>query len=68
MRVDFVVPFIDPVVVANPLSHSDTAPAVVRIRPVDTGFELRIQEWDYLDGTHASEIVNYIVMERGHHP
>jgi len=41
-------------------------PALVRIRNIDQeGFEIRIQEWDYLDGWHSPETVSYIVMEKG---
>ena len=29
------------------------------------GFEIRVQEWDYLDGTHVKETVTYVVMEPG---
>jgi len=58
--------FIDPVVVAKPLSYNEGEPAVVRIQNVDsTGFYVRIQEWAYLNGTHTTENVSYIVMERG---
>ena len=65
-RVDFTDSFIDPVVVAKPSSYNETDPAVVRIKDVDsTGFDISIQEWDYLDGSHAFETVGYIVMERG---
>ena len=65
-RVNFMVGFADPVVVAKPLSSNDIDPAVVRIRNVDSsGFEMRIQEWDYLDGVHSEESVTYMVMERG---
>ena len=64
--VEFNDIFIDPVVIANPLSYNGGDPAVLRIRNVDsTGFYMRIQEWDYLDGTHSTENVSYIVMERG---
>jgi len=67
-RVEFSEAFSDPVVVAKPLSSNEDEPAVVRIGNVDaTGFEIRIQEWDYLDGTHAEETVGYMVMERGAH-
>ncbi|MBW2073076.1 MAG: hypothetical protein JRI89_17745 [Deltaproteobacteria bacterium] len=56
----------DPVVVAKPLSLNDEEPAVVRIRNVKgTGFEIMVQEWDYLDGVHEEEKVSYMVMERG---
>ncbi len=65
-RVEFSEPFVNPIVVAKPLSFNGSDPAVVRIRHVGpTGFDIRIQEWDYLDGTHTSETVGYIVMERG---
>lgn len=67
-RVDFKGTYAEPVVVAKPASLNDIEPAVVRVRNVDaTGFELRIQEWDYLDGIHGEEQVSYIVMERGSH-
>jgi len=64
--VTFNQSFIDPVVVCKPLSLQDSDPAVVRIRNVNSnGFEIRVQEWDYLDEAHASEIVGYVSMERG---
>lgn len=67
-RVTFTHAFVDPVVVAKPLSNIDSEPAVVRIDNVDaTGFDIRLQEWDYLDGLHALERVGYLVMERGSH-
>ena len=65
-RVHFEGTFTDPVVVAKPASLNDPDPAVVRIRNVgETGFEVRIHEWDYLDGVHGYEQVSYIVMEKG---
>ncbi|MBW2194214.1 MAG: hypothetical protein JRF37_01220, partial [Deltaproteobacteria bacterium] len=58
--------FSDPVVVAKPISLSGTDPAVVRIRNVaSSGFEIRVQEWDYLDGVHSVEEIGYLVMESG---
>jgi PKD repeat protein len=66
--VEFGREFNDPVVVANPPSFNDAAPATVRISGVEaTGFWIRIQEWDYLDGIHGFETVNYIAIERGSH-
>jgi ABC-type transporter MlaC component len=65
-RVGFTEIFIDPVVVAKPASLNGREPAVVRIRKVDTsGFEVRIQEWDYLDGLHHDEQISYLVIEKG---
>ena len=66
MQVAFKESFSDPVVVAGSLSLEDTSPAVIRIRNVNAGgFEIRVQEWDYLDGVHGVERVSYVVMERG---
>ena len=66
-RVNLSKAFVDPVVVVKPASRNDVSSAVTRVRNVDAqGFELRIQEWSYLDDeTHAEEQVGYIVMERG---
>lgn len=65
-RVLFEKTYTDPVVVAGPLSHNGDHPAVVRIRNITTtGFDIRIQEWPYLDGPHILEQVGYVVMERG---
>jgi hypothetical protein len=60
--------FKNPVVVAQPHSENGTDPAVVRVQNVDpTGFDLSVQEWDYLDSQHVLEKVGYLVIERGSH-
>ncbi len=65
-RVEFSDPFINPVVVAGPPRSNDDAPSAIRLRNITTtGFDIRIQEWDYLDGGHATETVAYLVMEQG---
>lgn len=67
-RVSFGRQFIDPVVIAKPFSSNGGDPGVVRIRGVDSwGFEIRIQEWSYLDGPHAKERVSFIAVEEGRH-
>ncbi len=67
-RVDFEEPFVDPVVVAGPLSFNDGDPSVIRLRNItSTGFEIRVQEWNYLDGSHAFEKATYLVIEKGVH-
>ncbi len=67
-RVTFRTPFIDPVLVTKPVTYNNSDPAVVRMRNLDqTGFEVRLQEWDYLDGIHDREKLNYLVMEQGRH-
>jgi PKD repeat protein len=66
--VELARPFVAPIVVANPPSANDAEPALVRISGVEsTGFWIRIQEWDYLDGIHGFETVSYLVMEQGSH-
>lgn len=65
-RVTFNETFSDPIVIAKPLSYNETDPAIISIRDVDaSGFNVRIQEWDYLDGNHALEKIGYLVIERG---
>ncbi|MBK1721584.1 PKD domain-containing protein [Thiocystis violacea] len=65
-RIDFQQAFENPIVVAKGLSSIGADPAVIRIRDVDsTGFWVRVQEWDYLNGWHATELASYIAMERG---
>jgi hypothetical protein len=65
-RVAFRKPFSDPIVVATPLSYNGADPAVLRMRNIDAiGFEIRIQEWNYLDGRHTLETVGFVVAERG---
>jgi hypothetical protein len=67
-RVNFTRKYTNPVVVAKSLSANGPDPAVVRIARVDnTGFEISVQEWDYLDGVHLSESIGYLVVEAGHH-
>jgi PKD repeat protein len=52
-RVGFRQTFVDPIVVATPLRTNDPTPATVRIRNIGpTGFDIRIQPWDYLSNTH----------------
>ena len=66
--VDFDVPLDDPIVVAGPVSLNGGDPVTVRVRDVtDTGFEWQIDEYNYLDGAHATETVDWFAVERGTH-
>ncbi len=66
IRVEFQGTFDDPVVIAKSFSINGSDPGVIRIRNVDSnGFEIRVQEWDYLDGSHTNETVSYLAIERG---
>jgi len=65
-KITFARSFDDPVIVATILTTEDPAPAVVRIRNLTrTGCEIRLEEWNYLDGVHGEETIGYLVMERG---
>ena len=60
--------FTDPVVVAGGASRVGGHQGVVRIRNVTSdSFQIRFQEWDYLDGRHAFENISYFVIEAGQH-
>jgi len=66
IKVPFDKTFNQPVVIAGPPTFNGRSPAVIRIRNVDQdGFEIRVQEWDYLNGTHKPETVSYVVLEQG---
>lgn len=67
-RVDLSGNIQSPVVIAKPLSTNGGHPAVVRVRNVDSsGFDVRVQEWDYLDGVHRFERMSYLVVASGSH-
>lgn len=54
----------NPVIIANSLSIDDFSPATVRVRnSTPTSFEVRVEEWSYLDGDHSVETIGYMVIE-----
>jgi hypothetical protein len=58
--------YLNPVVVAKPVSSLGGDPGVIRIRNVShNSFELRYNEWLYKDGSHTQERVFYMVVEAG---
>lgn len=58
----------NPVVVAGMVSLNEADPVTTRIRNVTSNsFDIQIDEWDYLNRTHGSEVVNYFVVEAGIH-
>ena len=64
--VSFTEIFQDPVVVAKPASSNDPSPCVVRIRNLTSaGFEIRLQQFDYMADGHGVENLGYIAVERG---
>ncbi len=58
----------NPVVIAGPASINGGSPTLTRVRNVtSSSFEIQIDEWEYLDGRHSSERVDYMVIEAGQH-
>lgn len=58
--------FAKPVVLLSGLSSNDAQAATIRVRNVtQNSFEVRVQEWDYLDGIHPNEQLSYLVVEGG---
>lgn len=53
-----------PVVIFGGMTYNDTAPATLRVRNVTANsFEVRVEEWNYLDGNHGDEKLSYLVLE-----
>ncbi len=66
--VNLTLTYDNPVVIAGPVSFNGSNPAIARVRNVTaTSFEIRVDEWDYLDEIHGPETVDYLVIEAGTH-
>ena len=60
--------FSAPVVVAGPPSYNGPEPTTIRTRNVTAaGFEVQVDEWDYLDGQHIAEAIGWLAVEAGRH-
>jgi UDP-2,3-diacylglucosamine pyrophosphatase LpxH len=58
----------DPVVVTSPASYDGSQPVHPRVRSVSgSGFEVTLEEWQYLDGGHVTEDVYYLGLAVGTH-
>ena len=56
----------DPVVIGGTPSFDGSDPSTVRIRNVTSdSFEIKIDEWNYLNPFHSPEVVSYMVLEAG---
>jgi subtilisin family serine protease len=55
-----------PVLIAGPLSYHGPQGAVIRIKDInETGFSLKAQEWNYLDGNHIDENSSIVALQPG---
>ena len=67
-RVELNHTYSDPVVLTNMTTFNGGQPAHIRVRGVTaTSFEFMIEEWDYLDGAHLVEDIDFVVVEAGTH-
>ena len=58
----------NPAIVVGPLSFNGKHESTIRIRNVTaSSFDVRVQEWNYLDGWHTNEVASYAVVESGIH-
>ncbi|MEM7386799.1 MAG: PA14 domain-containing protein, partial [Verrucomicrobiota bacterium] len=57
-----------PVVVMGPPSYFGSHPSTMRVRNVtSTSFQFQIDEWDYLDGIHGPQTIQWLALEAGTH-
>ncbi len=60
--------FQHPVIIVSPPTYNEHEPCIVRIRNVTPySFQIRIQEWLYLNWVHTSEEISFMVIEKGTH-
>ena len=58
-----------PVVLMQMVTYLGIASSHVRISSVTpTSFKYKIEEWNYLDGIHVQETLNYLVIDEGEYP
>jgi len=56
--------YVNPVVIANSLSQNELDPAIIQVSNVTkTSFDIRVKEWDYLEGIHPFEMASYMIIE-----
>ena len=66
--VSFPASVANPVVIVGPATRNEVDMGVVRVSGVASDqFNVQFQEYDYLDGVHASETISYMVLEEGRH-
>jgi hypothetical protein len=66
-RVRFAQPFATPpVVILSPPTYADRDPVIAVTRNIDCfGFEVAVNEWEYLDGIHKTESLSFLAIEAG---
>ena len=58
----------DPVIILGTPTANETSPGVARLRRgTNSEYELRFEEWSYLDENHPQETIDWMAMVPGHH-
>jgi len=58
----------NPVVIGAVVTYNNSEPACVRIHSVSqTSFKYSLDEWEYNNGYHPEEKINFVIMEKGTH-
>jgi len=67
-RISYSRTYSNPVVFASVISNNGVDPCHTRIKSVTrTTFDVKIEEWHYLDVSHTTETICYMVLEKGTH-
>jgi hypothetical protein len=65
-KVDITGKFNKPVVIMGAPSMNGKDPITIRVKEVTRkSFKWQMQEWSYLDQTHAAETISYMIVEAG---
>ncbi|MEM0942304.1 MAG: cellulase family glycosylhydrolase [Pseudomonadota bacterium] len=68
IRVDFASEIENAAVIMGPATANGEQPLTIRVRSVDeTGFEVQIEEWAYIDGGHGTESISWLAVSEGTH-
>jgi lysophospholipase L1-like esterase len=60
--------YANPVVLMNMITANSDQASHIRLRPRSSrSFDYQIEEWDYLDQSHVSEVIAFLVLEGGVH-
>jgi hypothetical protein len=64
--VHLVNAYVNPVVIMQPASFNGSHPTTIRVKNITaSSFEFQMDEWNYLDGAHTTEMIAYLVIEAG---
>ncbi len=64
--IDLINQYRNPVIIMQPASFNGGQPTTIRVQNItENSFEFQMDEWDYLDGSHITETLSYLVMEAG---